>query len=99
MNIFDFKEEKRENELIDILCKEKNLRIERILSYGQTSDWMIQDEDEWVLVIKGKGILEFEDFSLELNPGESFFIKKGQKHRVSYTSKKETTLWLYVFVK
>ena len=78
MNIFDFKEEKRENELIDILCREKNLRIERILSYGQTSDWMIQDEDEWVLVIKGKGIL---------------------KHRVSYTSKEETTLWLCVFVK
>ncbi len=44
-------------ELLDTLVENRHVRIERIVSTGQSSqedDWYDQDEAEWVLVLKGE---------------------------------------------
>lgn len=91
--------DKSKEEFTDILNSE-NVRIERIVSNGQTSPdefWYCQEENEFVLVLEGNAILEFDDKDIELKKGDYIDIKAGLRHRVKYTSNKETTIWLAVF--
>ena len=91
--------DKNKEEFIEIL-KNENIRIERIVSNGQKSDddfWYDQDENEFVLLLEGFAILEFEDKEVKLKKGDFFDIKANVKHRVKYTSKEQTTIWLAVF--
>lgn len=80
-----------------------NLRIERILSTGQSSPpgfWYDQQEHEWVMVLQGEGVVEFADGRLvTLSPGDHLHIPPHARHRVKATSQKESTLWLAVFWK
>ena len=100
MNIFkDILVNKEQEEFID-LVKSKNIRIERIVSNGQTSEkdfWYEQDENEFVLLLEGDAIIEFEDKEIELKKGDYIDIKEKIKHRVKYTSESEPTIWLAVF--
>ena len=48
MNIFEIEKIPETEEILEILAQGDNVRIERILSNGQTTDWMIQDEKEFV---------------------------------------------------
>ena len=59
MNIFEIEKLPgiREDEIIDILKENENVRIERIISAGQVSDWMIQENKEYVLLIQGIAII------------------------------------------
>ena len=84
------------------LIKNKNVRIERIVSNGQSSPkdfWYEQEENEFVLLLKGSAILEFENKQVPLSEGEYINIKAFTKHRVKYTSKTEPTVWLAIFYK
>lgn len=72
------------------------VRIEKIVSMGQCTDWMRQQENEWVSVMSGKGIIEFCDgTSVTLNAGDHVLIPAGREHRVEFTSK--PCIWLCVF--
>ena len=90
-----------QTELTDILVENRNIRIERIVSSGQVTapgHWYDQTEHEWVLVIQGRGILEFEDGRRSvLNPGDHLLIPAHCRHRVTETSQKPPTIWLAVF--
>ncbi|MCF6435675.1 cupin domain-containing protein [Pseudoalteromonas sp. MMG022] len=83
------------------LLSAKDVRIERIVSYGQTSPdsfWYDQDEHEWVLVLSGCGTVEFkngEKHSLEC--GDFLNIPAYTQHRVSHTATSEATVWLAIF--
>lgn len=83
------------------LLSSGDLRIERIVSTGQSSPpgfWYDQEEHEWVLVLRGHGIVEYDDGEqIILNPGDYLHIPPHARHRVSQTSQEETTLWLAVF--
>ncbi|MGG7047701.1 MULTISPECIES: hypothetical protein [unclassified Campylobacter] len=59
-NIFEDLNFSPQNELVCDVFRGKNFRIERMLSYGQTTNWQEQDEDEWVCVIDGKARILFE---------------------------------------
>ncbi len=76
------------------------IRIEKILSSGHTTEegkWYDQAEDEWVVLLSGIAILEFEDNSiLEMKPGDYIFIPAHKKHRVTFTSKEPSCLWLAI---
>ena len=53
-----------DEEQFEALLRGEQLRIERILSKGQTSPaegWYDQEEHEWVLVLEGCGIIGFAD--------------------------------------
>lgn len=89
-------------ELSEPLLKSSTVRIERIVSHGQASAdnyWYDQEEDEWVVVLKGKAQLRFEgeDEPLELEPGDYLNIPAHQRHRVEWTAPDELTVWLAVF--
>jgi len=87
-------------ELIEKLVDTKDVRIERIVSTGHTSPpgfWYDQPESEWVVVLHGEGVLEFEDERCCMVPGDYILIPPHRKHRVLSTSMKEPTVWLAVF--
>ncbi|MEM1224050.1 MAG: cupin domain-containing protein [Planctomycetota bacterium] len=89
-------------ELVDILAVTDSIRIERIVSTGQSSPedfWYNQDEHEFVVVLKGEATLLFEDNEkpMSMKPGDFVNIPAHRKHRVKSTSPNEPTVWLAVF--
>lgn len=91
------------NEVIELLVSSENIRIERIVSKGHITpenDWCDQDENEWVLVIKGAGKVLFEngDETL-LEEGGYINIPAHCRHRVSWTDPNTETIWLAIFYK
>jgi len=90
-------------ELFTELLKLNSVRIERIVSFGQSSPdgfWYDQEENEWVLLLEGSATLGFEDGStLNLGPGDHLNIPAGQRHRVEKTDPNSRTVWLAVFYK
>ena len=93
----DFKDE-----LFQELLKDKNVKIEKIVSSGQITsenDPYCQEQDEWVIVLRGKAKLWIDgkgDFNM--NEGNYIFIPKHTKHRVTYTSKTPPTVWLAIHI-
>jgi cupin 2 domain-containing protein len=89
------------DELVDVLARSTNVRIERIVSTGQSSPedfWYDQDENEWVTVLKGEGQILFDDGqSVQLLIGDHVLIPAHRKHRVEWTTPEEPTIWLAVF--
>lgn len=83
----------------DILCS-PNIRIERIVSHGQSSPekgWYDQDENEWVILLQGSAVLGFENGKeISLQAGDYVHIPAHCKHRVVMTDKEEATVWLAV---
>ena len=83
------------------LLNSGNLRIERIVSYGQASPegfWYDQEEHEWVLLMEGAAQLELEGGKLiELAPGDYCHIPAHTPHRVAWTTPNQNTVWLAVF--
>jgi len=74
------------------------VKIERILSYGQSSPvgfWYDQERYEFVVLLKGEASLEFEDGEVKLCEGDYLVIPPHLKHRVSFTSK--PAVWLAIF--
>ena len=89
------------NEVFTDLVTSHSVRIERIVSSGQSSPksgWYDQDENEWVLVLEGFGSILFEDGTERtLNKGDYLTIPAYQKHKVSKTDPDNLTIWLAVF--
>lgn len=90
-------------EQFEDIVKGKDVRIERILSHGQSSlesGWYDQDESEWVMVLSGFGVIEFEDGRIvKLEQGDHVNIPAHCKHKVKQTAQDEITVWLAVFYK
>ena len=87
-------------EEITTLFENEKIRIETILSFGNSSPddfWYCQDEDEWVLLTNGNAKIQFEDCEKHLCKDDHMLIPAYQKHRVSYTS--DDAQWLCVFLK
>ena len=98
MNIYDFPNIPLSEELTTILAESSNVRIERIVSTGQTSDWYDQTETEFVILLEGNAIIEYEDSkSVTLSKGDTLIIKPHERHRVVFTSKNPPCIWLCVF--
>ena len=90
-------------ELISVLTQSEHVKIERIVSDGQSSPedfWYDQEQNEWVLLISGSAVLSIEKNSgieqVELAPGDHLLIPAHQHHRVESTSQTEKTIWLAV---
>jgi cupin 2 domain-containing protein len=100
-NLYSLIPEDPEKEIIDELLQYKNLRIERIISKGQTSPesgWYDQNENEWVTVLQGAGTIEFPDGSkVKLGKGDYINIPSHKKHKVCRTDPDQVTVWLAIF--
>ncbi|GAA5217414.1 cupin domain-containing protein [Corallincola platygyrae] len=100
-NLFDDIPKELSEEVFQYLLTTEFLRIERIVSKGHSSPksgWYDQSENEWVMVLSGFGVLEFEDGrKITLNPGDYINIKAHEKHKVIATAPEEVTVWLAIF--
>ena len=86
------------NELTTVLLESGSVRIERIISTGQVSDWYDQAEAEFVALLNGSAVIEYENGkSAALSKGETLLITPRERHRVSYTSADPPCVWLCVF--
>jgi len=81
------------------LVETNAVRIERIVSHGQSSApgfWYNQSQNEWVLLLAGAARLRVGDQIIELTPGTCVNLPAHTPHRVEWTSQDEPTIWLAV---
>jgi cupin 2 domain-containing protein len=100
-NIFENIPAELPNEIFSDIIKTEKLRVERIISKGHTSPdtgWYDQAENEWVIVLSGYGVIEFNNGNkVMLKQGDYLHINAHNKHRVIETSMDEPTVWLAIF--
>lgn len=89
-------------EIAETLMISKGIKIERLVSKGHRSDpdfWYDQQDDEWVLLIKGEAGLRFKqgNRTVHLTEGMYINISAHERHRVEWTMEGEETIWLAVF--
>jgi cupin 2 domain-containing protein len=82
------------------LLENKNVRIERIVSEGHgtpAGEWHDQLQNEWVIVLQGEAMIEYENAERQtLNVGDFLFIPAHTRHRVSWTTAEQQTVWLAI---
>ena len=86
-------------ELFTTLVDSPHVRVERIVSYGNSSPdgfWYDQTHDEWVIVLQGAARLRLEDRIVELKAGDFLNLPAHTKHRVEWTTPEEPTIWLAI---
>jgi len=87
-------------EVFTLLLERPGVRIERIVSQGQTTPVDApydQDHDEWVLLLAGAARLWVDgEGERELRPGDMALIPAGVRHRVTWTQSAPATVWLAV---
>ena len=80
------------------LLEENGVRIQRIVSHASgtpENEWYDQSYTEWVLVLRGHAILQFESGErVELKEGDYLTIAPHARHRVDETGPE--TIWLVV---
>lgn len=100
-NIYDAIPQQFDSEVFERLVDSEGVTIERIISKGHKSPatgWYDQAQNEWVLLLKGKAILLFDDeTSVELAAGDYINIPAHKKHKVEWTPPDTETVWLAVF--
>lgn len=97
-NIFDLSSLPLSDELVTTLAESPTVRVERIVSTGQTSDWFDQAETEFVALLDGRATLVFDDgTAMNLAKGDWLIIEPHRRHRVSFTSAQPPCVWLCVF--
>jgi len=96
VNIYTLKNPKADTEEFVTLHQNNGIKIEAIRSHllhpGEVYD---QQEDEWVVLIRGNAQLQIQKKILNLQEGDSVFLPKHTIHQVLSTS--EDALWLGVF--
>lgn len=97
-NIFARLPGAKDKEVFQTLLANKKVTIERIITRGQTTDWLSDARDEWVIVLKGAGSVRFRESRrlVKLKAGDYLFIPGNTVHRVAWTAPRQQTLWLAV---
>ena len=90
-------------EFFETLAASGRTCIERIVSHGHASaedSWYDQEENEFVLLLKGAARLEYDDGAVQtLEPGDWLVIPPHRRHRVDWTLENTETVWLAVHYK
>lgn len=103
VNFFENLPDVEKGEVIEKIAElgQGKVRIERIISGGHASDegfWYEQEQDEWVMLVRGQALLLIEgrDEALEMKAGDHVELPAMLKHRVESVS--ENAFWLAVHV-
>ena len=98
MNVYELPQIPVTEELNTVLAESSHVRIERIVSTGQTSDWYDQVETEFVVLLYGSAVIEYiNEKTVTLSKGDTLLIEPHERHRVLYTSTEPPCVWLCVF--
>jgi cupin 2 domain-containing protein len=99
-NLFDVPVRDTQSELVTPLADASTFRVERIVSWGDVTPdgiWYDQDQDEWVIVLQGEGVVENDrGASTVLKTGNALYIPAHMRHRVVHTSVAPPCIWLAV---
>jgi cupin 2 domain-containing protein len=99
-NIFSAIPDALDSEIFELLAAGGDTRIERIISRGQSSPdsgWYNQPQSEWVIVLRGSALLEYQSGeAFRLEEGSHLNIPAGTAHRVAWTASDTETVWLAV---
>ena len=98
-NIFKSFNTSTTDEVFEKLLSTSHFKLERIVSTGQATlpgEWYDQEQDEWVILLKGSAGLLFEDKKevQVLQPGDYVHIPAHLRHRVEWTDASQPTVWL-----
>lgn len=98
-NLFEQIPTSNPEELFHSLLATNTFKLERIVSFGQTSPegfWYDQPLAEWVVLLKGGATIQIEGEPQprQLAPGDILYLPAHQRHRVESTSTTEPTVWL-----
>ncbi|MCP4650896.1 MAG: cupin domain-containing protein [PVC group bacterium] len=98
-NLFEEIPKEIPEEIFETLVETGELKMERIISLGQvtpTGKWLKQEQDEWVILLKGgaKLLFEAENQVIEFAPGDCLHIPADCRHRVEWTDPVQKTVWL-----
>ncbi len=96
MNIYEIMEPEAGEESFVTLHQSSTLKIDAIRSRltvaGENYD---QEEDEWVILVRGSAMIEIEGNHHCLKEGDSLFLERHTRHQVLSTS--DDALWIGVF--
>jgi len=95
--------EAQPEELLSTLLEKPGVRIERIVSTGQSSPpdyWYDQAATEWILLVTGRAGIRFagEARIRELVAGDWLCIPPHCRHQVAWTAQDIATVWLAIHV-
>ncbi len=98
-NLFKDAAESLSEEDFTTLLASGQFKLERIVSTGQATpevEWIDQDRAEWVVLLRGRAGLRFEDEAEVriIAPGDYIDIPAHRRHRVEWTDANEPTVWL-----
>lgn len=100
VNLLDLGTYKKDvEERFETLLSGPQCRLEKIISEGHRTPpgvWLEQEAAEWVLILEGEAVLEFEhqEALYPLGKGDSLLIPSRCRHRVLSTAPDRPTLWL-----
>ena len=88
-------------ELFEHLLKKDTVQIERIVSpnsSNRNAEWYNQATDEWVILLSGSAVIEFEHTeTVKLTAGDYLFLPSFKKHRVIETQAESGfSIWLAI---
>jgi len=100
LNLFTLPSLPLAEEFFETILSGRNIRVERIISTGQTSPpgfWYDQNNDEWVALLQGEARLAWPDGRTQtLRAGDWLFIPAHERHRVEWTSQESACIWLAI---
>lgn len=90
-------------EVIQTLVSGPAVRIERIVSTGQTTPdgiWYDQPEAEWVTLLTGAARIAIagQTGEIAMSPGDTLLLPARCRHRVTWTDPDQRSIWLAVFM-
>jgi len=86
-----------DSEFFETLLKHKNVEIKRIVSNTlKTPQSFCQEEDEFVVLLKGCAKIEINGEVKKLKTGDTLFIPANTPHTLLKT--KKTAVWLAVHI-
>lgn len=82
MNIYEMPPLPLAEEVTTILTENENIRIEKIISTGQVSDWYNQDETEFVILLESNAVIEYENNkTVAISKGDTLRINPHERHK------------------
>jgi len=104
-NFYNYSYIEKNRELFETIVEKNNvhIKIKKIISVSYSDDnnkWYDQDEDEWVMVLRGKAGIKFSDGEIiNMQEGDYIFIPQHKKHQIIYTSNNPPCFWLAIYLK
>lgn len=95
-NIFDDLAFSEDREIEETIFENDQVKIIRICSLNQATDFYNQDQLEIVKIVRGRARLEIEGEVLDLKEGDILPIHPHQIHRVL---SQDHAVWLCIFLK